>query len=367
MATPTHDAQALHPTGDTIAAIASPPGRAARAIVRLSGPATFDVLDDLLTEPIDRARKIQRVRMPMAAGGCALPMLAMCTPGPRSYTGEDAAELLVAGGAVVPRLVLDRLLGHHAVRAADAGEFTARAYFAGRLSLDEAEGVASVIAADNAEQLRAAGDLVSGRFGQRVRAWADELTTLLALVEAGIDFTDQEDVVAIAPADLRARLVSMRNAIEQHAGAPAMGESDAARVVLAGETNAGKSTLFNALLGRRRAVASAERGSTRDAIAEAWSLAPIDPSPVELVDAPGFVAGTAEPAAVGAIRSADVVLHCADGAHQELPVATDATVIRVRTKADLPHAGSGALAVCALDGSGLDRLRSAVAETLRSR
>ncbi len=363
-------------TGDTIAAIASPAGRSARGVIRLSGPGAADVLKQVLVREAPSGASVGCLRI----AAVSLPVLVVRYDSPRSYTGEDAAEILLPGNPLLLERSLARLVSIEGVRPAEPGEFTARAYLAGKLTLDQAEGVAATIAAANDDQLRAAGALLSGSTGAAYRAWSEELATLLALVEAGIDFTDQEDVVPIAPEALRARLAALDAAIGTQVGSSRAGEARAAlpRVVLAGEPNAGKSTLFNALLGRRRAVVSPVAGTTRDALEEPLDLAGALPGAgtVLVIDLAGLDAGDDGPAGVhadaqgrarDAIARADAVIHCdPTGRFPPLPVAPGAPVIRVRTKADLPHGGGSAriaaLAVCALDGWNLPVLRRAIAD-----
>jgi tRNA modification GTPase len=276
--------------------------------------------------------------------------------------------------------VLARALQVPGVRHAEPGEFTARAYLNGKLTLEQAEGVAATVAARTDEQLASARDLLAGTAGARYRGWADELTTLLALVEAGIDFTDQEDVRAIEPGDLALRLERVRDQLRSFLGAAGGTERAHAlpRVVLFGAPNAGKSTLFNALLGRRRAVVSGVAGTTRDVLAEELDLSRDAPGSgcVLLTDLAGLdesdVGGTAAEAqtrARTALAGADVIVHC-DPAGDFGALDAGALVIRVRTKADVPaHRvdSEDALAVCALDGWNLGALRRAIADAAWSR
>ncbi len=371
-------------TGDTIVAIASPPGRAARGVIRASGPGVPALLTEVLEGDPPVGASAARFRLPPRSFAVLVARYAA----PRSYTGEDAAELLLPGNPALLERVLARLVafeGGGGVRLAEPGEFTARAYLAGKLTLDQAEGVAATISAESDEQLRGARALLEGSSGAAYRAWAEEVATLAALVEAGIDFTDQEDVVPIAPADLQRRLRGVQSSIEACLG-PRTGEvrESEPRVVLAGEPNAGKSTLFNALLGRRRAVVSPLAGTTRDVLQEPLDLAGVLPGAgrVLLVDVAGVrdgdagtgsgsepdaaIAAEADARARAAIREADAVIHCdPSGRFPPLGVGARTTVIRVRTKADLPEpagASGESLAVCALDGWNLPVLRRALAD-----
>ncbi|HZW06919.1 MAG TPA: hypothetical protein VFF65_07325, partial [Phycisphaerales bacterium] len=189
------------PDGSTIVACATGGGWSERALVRLSGPACAEVERRLTTRP-PGARSPMAARFALA-DGLPVPCLAWRGIGPRTYTGEDTLELLLPGNPHLVRRVVERTCTVAGVRAAEAGEFSARAYLNGKLTLEQAEGVSAVVAAEGADELAAAAAVLSGAAGAVYRAWSEECAALLALVEAGIDFTDQEDVVAIEPRVLR--------------------------------------------------------------------------------------------------------------------------------------------------------------------
>ena len=349
----------------------------------MSGSETAALLREIVPAEVSGAA-CARLRLGL---GLELPCLVLRFVSPRSYTGEDAAELQIPGNPVLAERVLARLLECPGVRLARPGEFTARAFLNNKLSLEQGEGVGALIAARNAEELEAARELSSGRAGELHAQWADEITALLALVEAGIDFTDQEDVVAITPESLGARLGALAGAMSDRLGAAA-GEASSDElpvVVLAGAPNAGKSTLFNALLGRRRAVESPIAGTTRDALRETLDLSRELPGAtgVTLVDLAGLddapalgVDAAAQSRARAEIARAQVVVHCDPTGRfvpEQIAVTSPRHVIRVRTKADLPvgplQAGGpvsersdAPIAVCALDGWNLRVLRRAIAD-----
>jgi tRNA modification GTPase len=258
-------------------------------------------------------------------------------------------------------------------RAAEPGEFAARSWLNGKRSIEEAEGIALSIAATGDAQLRAARRLQQGEVGRSVDGARDAVAALLALVEAGIDFTDQEDVVAIGGAALAERLDPIVRSLRALHASPVIGaiERPLPWVVLAGAPNAGKSTLFNALLGRARTVAAPEAGTTRDAVPEPLVVAGHE---VMLVDAPGIepprtaLGAAMQEQARRAIDRAALVLRCV-APEAAVPVAGPDDLI-VLTKADLRHTDAacdeGALAVSARDGTGLERLRESIARRLGS-
>lgn len=360
---------------DTIAAIASPQGRSLRGIVRLSGPSTFEALGAHIT-PAPIGAGVFRCRFDLA--GVQLPILALTFSAPASYTGEDAAEIQAPGNPNLLSRLVESLCAHPGVRPANPGEFTARAHLNGKLTIEQAEGVAALISAEDEAQRIAAEDLLSGATGDRYRALAENVASALALVEAGIDFTDQEDVVAITPSDLANRLDEQLHTIDHLIGpASASTPTEAPTIVLVGAPNTGKSTLFNALLGRPRAIISDTPGATRDALREPINIGEVSATLVDIAGLDSALAGRsaidaeAQSLAKATIQSAQVVVVCDPSGRFELAslTPTGAVTLRVRTKADLlgvhddnDDAITDALRVCALDGWNLGALSRAIGD-----
>ena len=313
----------LRQSVDTIVAVSSPPGRSPRGLIRFSGQDTRRIIAGLIDgSAVDL---LPRRLITVHLNDPDLPALLTLFEAPHSYTGQDAAELQVPGNAAL----LERLL-HRAVdagaRLAEPGEFTFRAYLAGKLDLTEAEGVAATITATSDGQLKAAQHLRNGELGGFAGELVDALGTRLALVEAGIDFTDQEDVVPIGPGDLDQQLADLEARLaDLLANSRSWGEVEALPwVVLMGAPSAGKSTLFNALLGRERAVIDPLPGTTRDVLCEPMTITSNDGTQREfmLVDIAGMDPTTltgdspidrqARDAAQSAIDRADLILHIID-------------------------------------------------------
>ena len=358
---------------DTILALATGAGFSPRAMLRVAGPQVDEVCKQYLGGTIAKRRMVAAKFA--FSDGLSLPLLALKFVSPASYTGDDVLELFVPGNPHLIEKIEHDLLMLVGVRRAEPGEFTARAYLRGKMSVEQAEAVAATIHARSVGQLEAAQRLASGSTGKEYREIADELTTLLALVEAGIDFTDQEDVVAISPDRLSKGVTQLLARIEILGGHESSRADRAMpRIVLAGAPNAGKSTLFNALLGRARAIVSATPGTTRDVLVEVIDLSGDVPGAgsAELVDLAGIdemsqgeIDAMAQARAREEIEAADVAVWCDPTGLFKGEVRTRGSVVRVMTKADQGITTSCAAAmVCALDGSGLPALRRAIADAV---
>ncbi len=372
---------------DTITAISSPPGAALRGIVRVCGDDAFRVVNHRLVGAAILPRRgvqIARLSTTIAKEWVEVPVLMLVMPAPHSFTAQDTVEILVAGNPSLLHAVVDSMCdagrGKPNARRATPGEFSARAFLNGTIGLDEAESIALSIRAESDAQLDAARQLRKCRVSQIASKAAEDVTGLLALVEAGIDFSDQEDVVAIEAGDLARALADTQRDLAAATDGTVPEESLRALPVIAlrGATNAGKSSLFNALLGRERVVASPHAGSTRDAIVEPLKLC--RGREVLIVDLPGIedpqgaLSQQMQDLAHTSLADATLQLHCvplAESGSQSSSagVSKDANAqcINVWTKSDCADERSrvegrarGGVVTSAVTGEGLDELREAL-------
>lgn len=363
-------------TGDVIVAPATPPGTSALAVVRLSGPPgrTLDVARRLAAGLPERPspRRARRAVFLDAEGEPLDEGLVLFFEAPRSATGEEVVELHAHGSPAVVAALLEAARRAGA-RAAAPGEFTRRALANGKLDLSRAEGIAGLTAAATRAEARRALALAEGSLATRVGRLREALLDDLAAREALLDFA--EDVGLREAGDGRRRLAAVRAEIGRLIeGAAARAPGHRPIAVIAGRPNAGKSTLFNALLGTERAIVSPSPGTTRDAVAEVARFAGAE---VRLVDTAGLRGGAdaieREGVAVArrAAASADVLVLAVDAATADRPdpVETGArTTILVATKSDLvdrvPFPAD--VAVSARTGQGLAALRESLARAVAS-
>jgi tRNA modification GTPase len=366
----------MHPLiQDVIVALATPPGPGGRAIVRLSGPGCAGVVGGVFRP----AGQVPPPRNRLASGEVVLPGVAAPLPAglyfwhaPHSYTGQDMAELHTLSCPPLVELLVAGLL-RSGGRAAGPGEFTMRAFLAGKLDLTRAEAVQAVIEAGSRTQLQQALKQLAGGMAGPLHQTRDDLLNLLADVEAGLDFAD-EDIRFVDQTELLLRLgraLAQVMLLEKQLAGRASAH-EAFRVVLAGPPNAGKSSLFNALAGGS-ALVSETPGTTRDYLVAAVELGG---ACVELVDTPGWQAaggvieGQAQALGGEQRRQADLVVLCAAcGAPAEAEEAAlgGQPVLRVATKCDLAAAPGGWLPTSARTGAGLGDLRQALAARAQER
>ena len=364
---------------DTIAAIATPAGAGALGIIRVSGPNALDVVRAVMMSAeqplVQESHTVRRVRLVDRETGQAIDE-ALCTVmrAPTSYTGEDVVELSCHGNPVVLALVLERLCREGA-RHAEPGEFTRRAFVNGRVDLARAEAVALLIEARSERAVLAAARAMSGELSRRLARLRHDLLDLIAGLEVALDFPDDEAGVAIA--DARAMAAHFADEAASMARASRRGRRihDGLTVAIVGRTNAGKSSLFNALVGRNRAIVSPLPGTTRDVIE---ATIEIDGVAVRLLDTAGLGIAHDAVEAEGMVRTraaideSDLVLWVIDGAvpgdGSELD-AGDRPLIAVRSKADLPiHPLAvhrpGAIDVSAITPDGIDPLVAAIRQEM---
>ncbi len=355
---------------DTIFALATGFGRAAIAVLRVSGADTASVLDQLCgCRPEPRRATLRRLRD--AKGEILDRALVLWMPGPGSYSGEDTAELHVHAGKAVVDGVADALVAF-GCRPAEPGEFTRRAFLNGRMDLVEAEAVADLIEAETAAQRRQALRQLDGELGAMLEGWADRLKRMLAHQDALIDFPD-EDLPQGVEAAMLAQIASLADEMRAQADDGGRGERlrEGLTFAVVGPPNVGKSSLINRLTERDIAIVSPIPGTTRDAIEARIAIGGV---PVVLVDTAGL-RETAEPVEAEGIRRARMRAANADlvilvgAVDQERPDAgglaeASAPIVRVLNKIDLARSAAmdgAAIAVSVLTGEGLPALRNVLA------
>lgn len=354
---------------DPIAALATPPGRSAIAVVRLSGDGVFGIAARVIPSFRPEPRLAQLATFVAGDGTPIDRGLYIVFPAPQSYTGDDTVEFSCHGGLLAPLRLLEALHAAGA-RAAAPGEFTRRAVLNGRLDLLQAEAIGDLIDATAPAQARRALSQLDGNLSGRIAELRSALVELQALLGYEIDFPGEDDG-PVAPERIAAARNDVAARIDRLLATAPAGERlrEGALVVLAGRPNAGKSSLFNALLGSDRALVTEIAGTTRDAIEAHTSFLGW---PVRLVDTAGLRDTDDRIERMGVetsrrwLDSADLVLLCVDADEPAArPALPSERTLTLRTKADLgPRARTAALAVSAVTGEGLDDLRRGVAERL---
>ena len=289
---------------DTIAAISTPTGEGAIALVRISGSNAIAIADKIFRgkeKPSEFESHVQHLGEIITYSGQAIDEVLMSIHrAPASYTGEDIVEISCHGGTLVSAKVLEACLRAGA-RAARPGEFTERAFLNGKMDLTQAEAVIDLIRARTDLALRSATEQLEGKLGQKIRAIRDALVDLLAHIEASIDFPD-EGIEPDEGAKLFNRLDSIREKITALLATADQGRilREGVRIVIYGATNAGKSSLLNRLLGYERVIVSETHGTTRDTIEETVNLRGV---PVRLLDTAGFRTSTSDVEREGIART----------------------------------------------------------------
>jgi len=364
---------------DTIVAVSTPRGAAVRGVVRVSGPRAREIVEGIFY-PVTGGPRVGTAGRGVTRGTLILGRSLVEAPcalwvfrGPASYTGEDVVEIHLAGAPNLLEIVQE-LLVRGGARPATAGEFTRRAFENGRMDLTSAEAVAALIGARDQEERNAALALLEGGLERRVAVLRDRILDALVPIEVGLDFSDQ-DVEAALPADLDASMEQVGKELERLASsAVERAPRSVFRTVLSGPANAGKSSLFNRLLGREEALVTPVAGTTRDYLTGETTVGAFR---IQLVDTAGSggdhgAAGAASQALRRRmLREADLVLEVRDGREPSAAAGeSDGACLRVLTHGDLlgdgPVADGGANVVSNVTGAGLDRLREALENLLRS-
>ena len=388
---------ALPGADDTIVAIATPPGRSAVALVRLSGPRAFEIAGPVLRPwPLEAGRP--RLCSVLGADRVVLDRAVVTAhPGPRSYTGEDVVELSTHGGLVAPATVVAALVAAGA-RPAEPGEFTRRAVLNGKFDLAQAEAIGDLIDAHTVAMQRAAMAQLDGGLSRRVAELRDAVIQIQALIAYDIDFPEEDDG-PVARSRVAAALASVVDRVAALIATAPVGDlvRVGAVVVIAGAPNVGKSSLFNALVGRARALVSDVPGTTRDAV-DALIEPPGSRFPLRLVDTAGLRASEDLVERLGievterAVGDAHVVLACGEtiagvaDAARRVRDHSAAPVLGVWTKRDAGPTGAIAIddsryaaaidplvpvptlvAVSAHSGAGLQVLLDGVVSSIEAR
>lgn len=378
-------------------AISTPPGRGGIGIVRLSGPRARDIADGLIRvrAPLEHARaRLAEIPDPETRQTLDEAVVTWFA-GANSYTGEDLVEIAAHGSPVILELLV-RLALKSGARLARPGEFTERAFLAGRIDLTQAEAVRDLIEAQTLYQARVAAEQMGGALSRRVQPAKQKLVELIALLEAGIDFAE-DDVEVTPEAEIVIRTEAISEDLRSLAKSFEHGRivHDGLRLAIVGRPNVGKSSLFNRLLERERAIVTASPGTTRDLVTERMSLGGI---PLELVDTAGLREATDEAEAIGIRKSretlmeADLVLVVLDGSapllredERELIASlAGRRVLVARNKWDLascngedeggvaysnehePEMAVASVKTSALTGDGVQQLRDALVEMVHS-
>ena len=365
---------------DTIVAISTPPGRGGLGVVRLSGARSREIAERILSLKNKHAWHSWHSELSDLTdsdGAMIDQAVVSFFERPRSYTGEDVVEITSHGSPVVLRTCVERAVAQGA-RVAEPGEFTLRAYLSGRIDLPQAEAVRELIEATTLYQARVAAQQLHGSVSNRIRPVKEQLVELISLLEAGIDFAE-DDVSVASPDEIFRRLAPIARELDRLIASYAAGKLvfDGFTLAIAGRPNVGKSSLFNRLLEQDRAIVTEIPGTTRDMISESMSLNGI---PVRLVDTAGIrasddlVEGLGIQKSYQAVADADLTILVLDGSRAEtgedraLREKLDSgNPLVVANKSDLPTQIAepvSAVHVSALTGAGIPELKNAILRRL---
>lgn len=356
---------------ETIFALASGPGRAGVAVIRLSGTRTGDILDAVAGMPRPKPRRAALRAFKNDRGDVIDQALALWFEGPASFTGEDCAEFHVHGGVAVIEALAGRLTALGA-RPAEAGEFTRRAFQNGKMDLTEAEGLADLIDAETEGQREQALSQMTGALRSLYEDWREHLISVLAAIEGEVDFPDEEDVPDTLSDTAGPPLAALSQALAQHLDDGRRGERvrDGFSIALIGEPNAGKSTLLNALARRDAAIVTDIPGTTRDVVEVRLVLGGF---PVIIADTAGLREAADQVEAEGVKRalsraeSADLRLGVVDVSRETFPDKlletlrpNDALILNKMDQGQTLHPsdelGMTQFKLCAKSGEGLPAL-----------
>ena len=363
---------------DTIAAIATPPGHGAVAILRVSGPEAISLGDQVFKgrfKPSQLESRVQTFGAVCDGNEKLDSVLLTVFRGPASFTGEDVVEIACHGGVLLTRRILELLLRNGA-KSADPGEFTRRAFLNGKLDLTQAEAIMDLIGASSDRALRAATEQLGGTLGGQIRDMQAQLLGLLAHVEAYIDFPE-EDISPDTGVALLGRMQTIQETMQSLLASASQGRliREGVRTVISGPPNAGKSSLLNRLLGFERAIVSPTPGTTRDTLEESillkgWSLKLVDTAGIRESLDPIEQEGITR--AIQQRANADLILHVHDGSLPRVEVERIANggesaipkEILILNKSDVAEhpswADVPAIRISCLSGNGLRELETAI-------
>jgi tRNA modification GTPase len=366
---------------DTIVAISTPPGRAGIGVVRLSGPEARAIAGPMLRlrREIEPSRAVLGELMEPDSGERIDEVVVTFFQKPHSYTTDDLIEISAHGSPVVLRHIIEIAIQRGA-RLAEPGEFTMRAFLNGRIDLTQAEAVRDLIESQTLYQARVAAQQLEGALSKRIVPMKQKLVELIALMEAGVDFAE-DDVPVLATSIILQRIAEVRSGLKELAQSFQYGKvvHEGITLAIVGRPNVGKSSLFNRLVERERAIVTATPGTTRDLVSETVAIGGI---PVKLVDTAGIRKALDEAESIGirksmeALADADIVLVVLDASqplHQEdrelLEQVRQRTVIVVENKCDLGFVSANLdglphIRTSATTGEGIPALRELVLQEI---